>query len=84
MRLKPELEIVDKSLNDGDLPLFSLREVNFWTVNKNISIDPNECFFTLGQEDHVFIKHKISIMLNEFSGSVDDLEGNLERLIIRA
>jgi hypothetical protein len=55
MRLKPELEIVDKSLNDGDLPLFSLRDVNFWTVNKNISIDPNECFFTLGQEDHVFI-----------------------------
>ena len=57
-------------------------KINFWSVNKNVSIDPNECFFTLGKEDHVLVQHKMSVMFDEFSGSVDDLEGNFEGQVV--
>ncbi len=55
-----------------------MRKINFWTVRKNIRIDPNECLFTLGNENHVFVQHKVTIIPDKLFVSINDLNGNFK------
>jgi hypothetical protein len=60
-----------------------LRKVNFWTVNKNVRIDPNECLFPLRNEDHIFVQHEVTVIFYQLFCSINNLKGNLKRKVVR-
>lgn len=80
---KPKFKIINEAFYHRNFPFARLGQKNFRLVDKNIGIYPNEeIFLNNSFENHVLIKHKMTIKRHKFMASLDNQASIVKRKLI--
>jgi len=59
--LDPQFKVADNSANHGLLPIMVKRKIDLNSVLEHIRINPREYFFSVIEEDHIFIYDEVAV-----------------------